>query len=200
MLNTALNIVVNGLNTYIGQVDPEVIMGNVSLVDAYQDTSAQSLTDKVVVSIINIEQEGTLRNVPFRQTITGPDGLPLGVERQPEVYLNVFVLFGANKSNYSTALQRISQVISFFQKKFVFVQADTPELIPLNIDRLIFDLYSTSFDELNQVWSINGGKYIPSVIYKMRMAMIQDAEQQETGIIEEVDLQTGRLDAINTQN
>jgi hypothetical protein len=82
----------------------------------------------------------------------------------------------------------------------VFVQADTPELIPLNIDRLIFDLYSTSFDELNQVWSINGGKYIPSVIYKMRMAMIQDAEQQETGIIEEVDLQTGRLDAINTQN
>ncbi len=200
MLETALNIAVNGLNTDIGLVDPEVIMGNISLLDAYQDSSAQGLTDKVVASIINIEQEGALRNVPFRQTITGPNGLPQGVERQPEVYLNVYVLFGANKINYSTALQRISQVISFFQRKFVFTQADAPELVPLNIDRLIFDLYSTSFDELNQLWSVNGGKYIPSVVYKMRMAMIQDAVQQATGIIEEVELQTGRLDAINTLN
>lgn len=200
MLETALNIAVNALNSHIGLVDPEVILGNISLIDAYQDSSAQGLNDKVVASIINIEQEGTLRNIPFRKTITGQNGLSQGIERQPEIYLNVYVLFGANKNNYSTALQRISQVISFFQQKFVFMQADTPELVPFNIDRLIFDLYSTSFDELNQLWSVNGGKYIPSVVYKMRMAMIQDAVQQGVGIIEEIDLQTGRLDAGTTQN
>ena len=200
MLDTALNIAVNGLNTYIGLVDPEVILGNISLIDAYQDSSAQSLTDKVVASIINIEQEGTLRNLPFRRTVTDSNGLPQGVERQPEMYFNVFVLFGANKSDYSIALQRISQVISFFQRQYVFTQADAPELIPLNVDRLIFDLYSTSFDELNQLWSVNGGKYIPSVIYKMRLAMIQDDVPQGADIITEVDLQAGRLSTINSKN
>ena len=65
MLDISLNIAVSGLNTYIGLVDPEVIMGNISLIDAYQDSSAQNLSDKVVASIINIEQEGALRNLPY---------------------------------------------------------------------------------------------------------------------------------------
>lgn len=200
MLDTALNIAVSRLNTYIGNDDPEVMMGNISLIDAYQDASAQILTDKVIASIINIEQEGALRNLPYRRTNTNANGLPQGVERQPEIYLNVYVLFGAYKTEYNTALQRISQVIQFFQRQYVFTQTDAPELIPLNIDCLIFDIYSTSFEELNQLWGVMGGKYIPSVIYKMRLAMIQVADQQPAHIIREVGLQAGRLSKLNTRN
>jgi hypothetical protein len=103
------------------------------------------------------------------------------------------VLFGANKSNYGIALHRVSQVIAFFQRKFVFTPADTPVLGTLNLDRIIFDLYSTSFEELNQMWSVMGGKYIPSVAYKMRMAVIQDADQDGAGIITEVNLRSNLL-------
>jgi len=46
---------------------------------------------------------------------------------------------------------------------------------------------------LNQIWSVMGGKYIPSVIYKMRLAIIQDAPILDTGIIEEINLNTSRL-------
>jgi hypothetical protein len=193
MLDTAVGVAVNRLNTFIGNVDPEVILGNISLIDAFQDSSSQSLSDKVIASIINIEQEGALRNLPLRRSSVDGNGLPRVTEQQPEIYLNVYILFGANKSDYTIALQRISQVILFFQRQYVFTQDDAPELIPLNIDRLIFDLYSASFDELNQLWSVNGGKYIPSVIYKMRLAMIQGAEETGADIISEINLLAGRV-------
>lgn len=193
MIDQVLNAIITQLNTYIGTVDPEVILGNISFADAFQDNSSQSLSDKVIASVINIEQEESLRNLPFRRTVFTTGGLPQGVERQPEIYLNIYVLFGANKSNYGIALHRISQVIAFFQRRFVFTPADTPVLGVLNLDRIIFDLYSTSFEELNQMWSVMGGKYIPSVAYKMRMAVIQDADQDGAGIITEVNLKSNLL-------
>ena len=190
MFDTALSVAVSRLNTFIGNVDPEVVLGSISLIDSFQDAPAQSLSDKVIASIINIEQEGALRNLPFRRTVADANGLPRGVERQPEIYLNLYILFGANKTDYVIALQRIAQVISFFQRQFVFTQSDAPELIPINVNRLIFDLYSTSFEELSQLWGFLGGKYIPSVVYKMRLAMIQDAPETETGIISDITLNT----------
>ena len=188
MIAQALNAIIGQLNSYIGLVDPEVILGNISLIDAFQDSSAQNLNDRVIASVINIEQEESLRNIPFRRSISGPNGLPEGVERQPEIYLNIYVLFGANKQDYNIALQRIAQVIAFFQRLYVFTPANTPVLAGLNVNKLIFDLYSTSFEELNQMWSVMGGKYIPSVVYKMRLGMIQDSPPVGAGIITEINL------------
>lgn len=190
MIDQILNGVITQLNTYIGTVDPEVILGNIAFADAFQDSSSQNITDKVVATVINIEQEGSLRNLPFRRTVQSASGILEGVEQQPEIYLNIYVLFAANKSNYSVALQRISQVISFFQRGYVFTQANTPVLIALNIQKVIFDLYSTQFEQLNQLWSIMGGKYIPSVVYKMRLAVIQDADEEGAGLISEIRLRS----------
>jgi hypothetical protein len=193
MIDQVLSAVVDRINTDIGALDPEVVLGNISLIDAFQSGSSQNLNDKVIASVVNIEQDGALRNLPFRRSSTGAGGLPEAIERPPEIYLNVYVLFGANKSNYTVALQRISQVIAFFQRQFVFGPADLPVLGPLGLGKLIFDLYSTGFDELNQLWSVMGGKYIPSVIYKMRLAVIQDAPESGAGIVSEVRLRSGTL-------
>lgn len=194
MIDQVLSAIVSKLNTYIGTLDPEVILGNISFADAFQETPSQNLSDKIVVSVVNIQQEETLRNLPFRRTVYN-NGIPEVVERQPEIHLNVFILISANKNTYSTALQRISQVIAFFQRQFVFTPADTPVLGTLQLTQVIFDLYSTRFEELNQLWSVMGGKYIPSVIYKMRMAVIQDAPQSGAGIVTEINLQTQVLGA-----
>jgi hypothetical protein len=198
MIDQVLNAIIVKLNTYIGTLEPDVILGNIAFADAFHDNPSQNVNDKIIASVINIEQEESLRNIPFRRTVPNTDGLPQGVEQQPEIHLNVYVLFGANKNNYSTALQRISQVIGFFQRQFVYTPDDTPLLTTLKLKQLIFDLYSTDFQELNQVWSVLGGKYIPSVIYKMRMAVIQDAIPQGTGIIEEINLNTAVLSSFNT--
>jgi len=193
MIDTVLDEIVKKLNTYIGGAgEPDVVLGNISLIDAYHDSSA-TVQDKVIASVVNIEQERSLRNLPYRRTVTNPDGLPRGVEREPEIYLNVYVLFGANKNTYKTGLLRISQVIAFFQQKFVYTPADLPVLTSLNLERIIFDIYSTGFDELSQLWSMLGGKYIPSVVYKMRVVMIQAAEEHDAGIISEVQLKSGNV-------
>jgi hypothetical protein len=190
MINDALQIIVAMINDYIGVAPPEVTMGSISLIDAFQDTSSQSLNDKVIASVVNIEQEATLRNLPFRKTIAGEDGAPRTLEQSPEICLNIYVLFGANKppQHYDQALLRISQIIGFFQKKNVFVPADTPALSSAGIEKLIFDLHTLRFEELNNLWSINGGKYIPSVLYKMRMIIIQHADQSEAAQIRAVGL------------
>ncbi|GAA0560452.1 DUF4255 domain-containing protein [Chitinophaga japonensis] len=193
MIDQILNAITGKLNTYIGTLEPDVMLGNISFADAFHDNSSQNVNDKIIASVINIEQEESLRNIPFRRTIADAQGLPQGVEQQPEIHLNVYVLFGANKNNYTTALQRISQVIAFFQRQFVFTPADTPVLGTLGLSKLVFDLYSTDFQELNQIWSVMGGKYIPSVIYKMRLAIIQDAPVADTGIIQEINLNTAAL-------
>lgn len=188
MINDALQIVVAMINEYIGVAPPEVTMGSISLIDAFQDTSSQSLNDKVIASVVNIEQEASLRNLPFRKTVTGEDGIPRTLEQSPEVYLNVYILFGANKppQHYDQALLRISQIIGFFQKQNVFVQQNTPALSSAGIEKLIFDLHTLRFEELNNLWSINGGKYIPSVLYKMRMVVIQHADQTEAAQVRAV--------------
>ena len=53
---------------------------------------------------------------------------------------------------------------SFFDK------ADYPDLDP--IEYLIVELYSLSFEQQNQLWASLGGKYMPSVVYKVRLVVI----------------------------
>lgn len=162
--------------------EPQVVAGNMAFIDAYQESSATRTSDKLIASVVNISQESTFRNIPYRKTSTNSDGDPIIKERSPELWLNVYLLFGANRTDYMSALNYISRVIGFFQRKHVFTPAELQNLtgpaVDVNlpeVDKLIFDLCSLNFDQLNQMWSIMGGKYIPSVLYKVRMVLIQES-------------------------
>lgn len=191
MIRDALLFVIGLLNNFVnpvlGSTDDQVVLGNIALLDAFNDASSQNVTNKIIASVVNIQQENILRNQPHTRTVTGDDGQPRAIRQSPEIYLNVYVLFAANNVNYDNALFYISKVIGFFQREWVFSQASHPDLDP-RFEKLIFELYSMSFEELNQVWSIMGGKYAPSVMYKVRMLAIQEAEPTETDIIRTVAL------------
>lgn len=176
MIDQVLTAIVGFLNTHIGTMAPDVVLGNLSLTESPQDEGT-NINDSVVVSVVNIQQESTLRNLPANRQIMDVNGLPRGVARHPPLLLNVFVLIGANKRQYDVGLQRVSQVLSFFQANPIFTEAEIPGLPAMGLEKIIFDLHSTSFEELNQLWSIMGGKYIPSVIYKMRMAYIDSIDE-----------------------
>lgn len=176
MIDQVLTAIVGFLNDHIGTMAPDVVLGNLSMTDSSVD-EATNVNDSVVVAVVNIQQESTLRNLPANRQIMDANGQPRGVARNPPLLLNVFVLIGANKSQYDVGLQRISQVLGFFQANPIFTSVEIPTLPEMGVDRIIFDLHSTSFEELNQIWSIMGGKYIPSVIYKMRMAYIDSVDE-----------------------
>ena len=61
------------------------------------------------------------------------------------------------------------------------------------------ELYTMNFEQVNHLWSTLGGKYLPSVLYKMKMIVISDeANQVGGGLITEIE--TVKRDITNTLN
>ena len=71
------------------------------------------------------------------------------------------------------ALKFLSAAISFFQHKKVFTPVDTPSL-DSSIDKVIFEIVNLDYKDLSSVFGTLGAKYMPSVMYKMRMVTIEE--------------------------
>lgn len=128
--------------------------------------------DSICCSIINIEEERAMKNqLPDYKTVHGQH-----VVLEPELKLNLYVLFAANFTHYDQALKYISYVLTCFQAHPLFTADTYPALAPA-IGKLTLELQSLSYDQLNQIWSFIGGKQLPSVVYKVRMVTLQDAAQ-----------------------
>jgi hypothetical protein len=116
----------------------------------------------------------------------------------PPTFLNFLILVTATHANYTDALLVLSRAIRFFQFKNVFTQDSvdpasiTTNAPPNALDRLqefklIFDLYSPSIEEVNNLWGALGARQYPSVLYMMRMLDLKfSAVQSESGLITEV--------------
>ena len=92
--------------------------------------------------------------------------------------------------NYDTSLISISKVIEFFQGKKVFTSSNTVynrdnvAFEILDDFRFILEIYSPSFEELNNIWGTLGGRQMPSVIYKVQLIQIErDKKLAESQII-----------------
>ena len=57
----------------------------------------------------------------------------------------------------------------------MFTSENSPGLDP-RIEKLIVELYSLSFEQQHHLWGILGAKYLPSVMYRVRMITIQEAQ------------------------
>ncbi len=111
------------------------------------------------------------------------------IRLNPPVELDLFLLFAAHNSNYETALRDLSSVVSFFQANSIFNDQTYPALNasvadPVKkpwqlIERLSFRLYGLSFEQQNNLWSMLGTKYIPSVMYKVNMLTVFDTKAKE---------------------
>jgi hypothetical protein len=168
---------VNELNSYLSVKisEPDRVMAN-NLVT--QDGNIQGgIDDKIVVSLVNTEEERIARdpNIYHKQ----PDG-SLEIQK-PETKLNLYILFTPYfPSDYNEALKMISLVIGFFQKKNRFTPANTPELNP-KLKDLTLEMVTQNMEQINHLWSSLGAKYMPSVLYKMRLVSIVDDEIEGTG-------------------
>jgi hypothetical protein len=133
----------------------------------------------VGMSLINIEEERVNR-AQTRDLIRGDNGA-LGYVN-PEIRLQVHLLFVANFKGHDDSIKNISAVISFFQSNSVFTPAKYSEL-DKNIDKIVFELGSFGFEQLSYIWGFIGTNYRPSVLYKMRLVTIQEGLQQRSGAI-----------------
>jgi len=180
MIDVALKFIAAELNQYLNNKlsldvasQNPVVLGNISKLSDGNDNN--ELLEKVILSLVNIEEERMLKN-PEKFTRVDDHF----VQRNPKVHLNLYCLFAANKSKYNEALKYLSFVIQFFQFRNVFNHTSDPSL-DQNIEKLIMDLYTINFEQINHLWGTLGGKYLPSALYKMRLITIDEAFTEAEG-------------------
>ncbi|MEG4114119.1 MULTISPECIES: DUF4255 domain-containing protein [unclassified Microcoleus] len=168
MLDTALKFLKDELNTYLlTQAGSDSIKVEMSkLVDEAGKYAFE--LDTIAASIINIEEERIFKSQLPERIYTNGQHIVL----EPELKLNLHVLFAANFKVYDQALKYISYVLTYFQSHPSFTSVEYPGLDP-SIEKLTTELQSLSYEQLNQVWAFIGGKQLPSVIYKVRMVSLQ---------------------------
>ena len=161
MIHQVLPIIVDELNDFFQSrfdtSEDKVILGNIVQQDG---TVAIEGEDKVIVSLINVERDGS-------NQLAGSGG------PNPPVHINLYVLFAAYFNNYLESLKFISGVIGFFQGKNNFNPHNTP-LLPADVNQVRLEIVNIDFRELSNLWASLGAKYIPSVIYRLRTLNMEE--------------------------
>lgn len=182
MIDVALDFLKDEINTQLTLqfgANPSqgswIVLSNV----AKEDGTWAIPNDSLGISLINIEEERVFKDqqTAFRT----PSG---DIEHyNPEIKLNLYVLISANFTSgdngmvnnyqYVEGLKQLSAVISLFQGKNVYTTDNAPGL-DASIKKLIVELYSFSFEQQYNFWTVIGAKYLPSVLYRVRMLTFQE--------------------------
>ncbi len=191
MIDAALQLLRDELASYLSSIDAAtVVVDNIGL---FETPSGNSLTDNIVITLVNIEEESTLKNQPaLKRPFIGS----ATYENSP-VYLNLYVLFTCNYSgtDYILALKRLSYVIRFLQSKNVFSASSSVSGGSINLDendlvdlKFTMELYTLTFEQINHLWGSLGGRQIPFVMYKLRLVSVTErALVREVPLIEEIE-------------
>lgn len=185
MIQQVLPVVVEELNEYLkskfNAIEDKVILSGI--IDQDGSIAVES-SNKIIATLVFID-----RDIPSKSGAANQFSGSQYYEFAPPVNINLTIMFSAlfNKNHYVEALKYISGVIYFFQNKPFFNAQNSPKL-GKSVDKLYFDLLSVSPQELMNVYSILGAKYMPSVLYKMKMlTFTQDNIVNELPAIKGID-------------
>lgn len=150
-------------------------------------TPVTSSANKVVLFLSGIERD-TLAHRPREASWGGSDGI---VQRAAPVYLNLLVMCAANfsGSHYPEALKFLSAAIAYFQGNPSFDHRNTPDM-DARLEGLALNMENLSSHEMHNLWSIHGGRYMPSVVFRVRMITLRSgAVRGRDAAISHVDTQ-----------
>lgn len=169
MILAALNHMVTHVNQSLKRaygISEDVVVLSKPL-DSDGNVAAQSL-NKLALFLVNIEKDCMPRPIQNNGGVVGR--LPVTLE---PLYLNLYVLLAANfnSGNYSESLKYLSSAIAYFHQNSVFDHHSTPDLHG-GIDKLVIDVANLNIQELSNLWGILGGRYSPSMLYKVRMVAV----------------------------
>jgi len=168
MVDKALYFLRQELNTYLKLKTGDD--NKVNLTAIVDQTGRAVVPDTSIgMMMVNVEEERMYRS-QAPQTVINNGQYAFA---NPELKLNIYVVFAANHTDHREALVLLSYVVQFFQSKNVFDNQTSPQLGD-GIEMLMVDLFSLSFEQQNQLWASLGAKYMPSVVYRIRMLIINE--------------------------
>ena len=196
MIDRALLLLRNELDDFISKSigSSDVVVDNIGLLET---TSGDTLTRRIVLTLVNLEEESTLKNTPaLKKQVSGP-----AFYENPPIFLNLYVLITCNYSgdDYIHALERLSTIIKFFQSRNSFSYSTStggvPPLDPGILElRFTMELYTLTFEQINHLWGSLGGRQIPFVMYKLRLiALSEKVRLREVPLIEEIETNISKI-------
>ncbi|NEO50921.1 MAG: DUF4255 domain-containing protein [Moorea sp. SIO4A3] len=176
MLDHVLSFLKEQLNSYIrvktgGQAFEVLFL---------QDRNGKEVSleeNAITTLLVNLEEDYTFRSGAAYERMPNQGG---NQQNNPNLYLNLYVLYAANFTNYRQSLKFLSLIIKYFQSHRLFDCRNSPTLSS-EIQKLTIELVNLPFTEQREVWSGLGMSYMPSVIYKVRMVVFADGDTVEIG-------------------
>jgi len=195
MIKEVLTILKDKLNDSVNGLKDGPQSGDIAVVDdiAKHDDDTSGLDDKVVITLLNVEEESTLKNRSwYTRTTTNENPLTYDMKKQsPPAYLNLYLMIAANRNAYDKSLSDISKVIEIFQTNNVleYMDSDVKKSFKFRIE-----LHSIPFEQLSYIWGLLGGKVMPSALYKVSVIKIEAIEETKIKLIDEVNIKSIKVD------
>jgi hypothetical protein len=139
--------------------------------------------------LINVEEERVLRPADLYAR-RSPDGT--SQHGQPDLRLTLYVLFVARFKQYETAWQHLSKIIEHLQTVRLFEAETTPEL-PAGVEKLVFELVTLRLAEQNEIWSALRTTLHPSVLYRVKLLRLRDAQVADSTEVSEIESSVRRI-------
>ena len=196
MIDKALSFIAEEVNKYItSKKGPDttarLVLGSpVRVVEPSAPVNAGDNPENhpIVLSLVNIEEDKISKSPENYQRVDDKV-----VYKNPKVLLNLYLLFIANSKTYSASLENLALVIQCFQYRKVFDPSTFSNLDP-RIQKLVIEMFTLNFEQVNHLWSTLGGKYLPSVLYKLRMVSVEDdAIDAEGDFIKKIQILEGSM-------
>lgn len=125
-------------------------------------------TDKIILTVVGIEED----RVSVTRTYYNADEKNY---QQPEVRVNLMLLFTSTHAIYDEKLRNLSYVLTFFQTHPLLNNPTE------GIRHLAFELQTLTFEQQSYIWGLLALKYQPCVVYRMRVVALQDKEVMMEG-------------------
>ncbi|CAG9186481.1 DUF4255 domain-containing protein [Cupriavidus pampae] len=176
MIESALGILALQLNQmfrrHVVLAEDLVVVSNLQELDG---SAVPLVANKLVLFVAGIERDTSAHRLrpsatgEHRSQVVGPEPL----------YLNLLILCAATfgGQNYPEALKFLSDAMAFFQANPVFNHQNAPDL-DARIDRIMVHIENLSASEMHSLWSIHGGRYLPSVMYRARLVCLDAGATQ----------------------
>ncbi|MCP4662129.1 MAG: DUF4255 domain-containing protein [bacterium] len=181
MISEVLLLLTSLLNEHLNGNSPaEPGLDKVVLPDGEMTDPITFKLGAVSALLINLEEETCLRPPdPYRRE--QPDGTTVKV--QPEIRLNLYVLFAARFKQYEQGLRHLSMIIRYFQQHRVLNHQNAPALDE-GVEKLTVELVTLPLSEQNEIWSALRTTYQPSVLYKVGLVVYCEEETAAPEITE----------------
>ena len=163
MISDALEFVRQVLRAHLGVADAEVI------VDSARALSVPNAAPGAYISVVNVQEDTT-----FRTHSSAEQRGNSSQYRQPPLHLNVDVMFAFSFQKYGASLEHLAHTLELFQSTPVFAPSTQTgsevASFPATLEKIVFDLQNLTFAELSDLLRMVGGTYVPSIVYRVRLA------------------------------